>query len=111
MEMLMRAVIQETFGGPEVLKIAEMPSPSPLATEVVVGVKAVGINPVEGYIRSGAFPLLGQPPFVLGWDISGVVQSVVPGVNRFAVGDEVYGMPMFPRAANAYAEEVAAPSR
>jgi NADPH:quinone reductase-like Zn-dependent oxidoreductase len=107
----MRAVIQESFGGPEVLKIVEMPPPPGLPTEVVVRVKAVGINPVEGYIRSGAFPLLGQPPFVLGWDVSGIVERVVPGTNRFAVGDEVYGMPMFPRAANAYAEEVAAPSR
>jgi NADPH:quinone reductase-like Zn-dependent oxidoreductase len=107
----MRAVIQETFGGPEVLKVVELPSPSALPTELVVRVKAVGINPVEGFIRSGAFPLLGQPPFVLGWDVSGTVERVVPGTNRFAVGDEVYGMPMFPRAANAYAEQVAAPSR
>jgi NADPH:quinone reductase-like Zn-dependent oxidoreductase len=74
-------------------------------------VKAVGINPVEVYIRSGQFPLIGQPPFILGWDISGVVESVVPGTNRFAVGDEVFGMPLFPRPANAYAEQVAAPSR
>jgi NADPH:quinone reductase-like Zn-dependent oxidoreductase len=107
----MRSVIQETFGGPEVLKVVELPSPSALPTELVVRVKAVGINPVEGFIRSGAFPLLGQPPFVLGWDVSGTVERVVPGTNRFAVGDEVYGMPMFPRAANAYAEQVAAPSR
>ena len=107
----MRVVVQETFGGPEVLKVVDRPPPSPLPSEVVVRVKAVGINPVEGFIRSGVFPLLGTPPFVLGWDISGVVESVVPGVNRFAVGDEVYGMPLFPRAASAYAELVAAPSR
>jgi NADPH:quinone reductase-like Zn-dependent oxidoreductase len=107
----MRAVIQETFGGPDVLKVVDRPSPAALPTELVVRVKAIGLNPVEAYIRSGAFPLLGQPPFILGWDISGVVESVVPGTNRFAVGDEVYGMPLFPRAANAYAEQVAAPSR
>jgi NADPH:quinone reductase-like Zn-dependent oxidoreductase len=107
----MRAVVQETFGGPEVLKIKEVPSPSALPTELVVRVKAVGINPVEVYIRSGRFPLIGQPPFILGWDISGVVESVVPGTNRFAVGDEVFGMPLFPRPANAYAEQVASPSR
>jgi NADPH:quinone reductase-like Zn-dependent oxidoreductase len=107
----MRAVVQETFGGPEVLKIREFSSPSALPTELVVRVKAVGINPVEIYIRSGRFPLIGQPPFILGWDISGVVESVVPGTNRFAVGDEVFGMPLFPRPANAYAELVAAPCR
>jgi NADPH:quinone reductase-like Zn-dependent oxidoreductase len=64
---------------------------------VLVRVRAAGINPVEDFIRAGRFPLLGQPPFILGWDISGVVESVHPGVNRFAVGDEVYGMPLFPR--------------
>src|ERR1700680_2714175 len=107
----MRVITQEVFGGPEVLRVAELPSPSPLPTEVVVRVQAVGINPVEAFIRSGRFPLIGKPPFILGWDISGVVETVVPGVNRFKVGDEVFGMPLFPRAANAYAEKVSAPSR
>jgi len=107
----MRAIRQDVFGGPEVLQLVEVAPPDPLPTEVLVRVKAAGINPVEEFIRSGRFPLLGQPPFILGWDISGVVESVVPGVNRFAVGDEVFGMPLFPRAGNAYAELVAAPSR
>jgi NADPH:quinone reductase-like Zn-dependent oxidoreductase len=107
----MRAVRQDVFGGPEVLKVVEAPPPEPMPTEVVVRVKAVGINPIEDFIRSGRFPLLGEPPFILGWDISGVVETVVPGTNRFAVGDEVFGMPFFPRAGNAYAELVAAPSR
>jgi Alcohol dehydrogenase GroES-like domain len=62
-------------------------------------------------LRSGAFPLLGEPPFILGWDLSGIVEAVDPGVSRFTVGDEVYGMPYFPRAVGAYAEFVAAPSR
>jgi len=91
----MRAVMQQEFGGPEVLKVADVPAPTPLPSEVVVAVHAAGLNPVEGVIRSGAFPLLGQPPFVLGWDLSGVISEVVPGVNRFRVGDEVYGMPLF----------------
>lgn len=107
----MRAIRQDAFGGPEVLRIIETPSPEPIPTEVLVRVKAAGINPVEQVIRDGRFPLLGEPPFTLGWDISGIVHTVVPGVNRFAVGDEVFGMPFFPRAANAYAELVAAPSR
>lgn len=107
----MRAVMQQEFGGPEVLKVADVPAPTPLPSEVVVAVHAAGLNPVEGVIRSGAFPLLGQPPFVLGWDLSGVISEVVPGVNRFQVGDEVYGMPLFPRPAGTYAELVAAPSR
>src|SRR5205814_8582748 len=56
-------------------------------------------------------PLLGQPRCVLGWDVSGVVEQVGPGTARFQPGDEVYGMPFFPRAAAAYAEYLAAPSR
>ncbi|BCJ40807.1 NADPH:quinone reductase [Actinoplanes ianthinogenes] len=107
----MRYVTQHRFGGPEVLTLAEGPAPEPLPTEVLVRVHATGVNPVEAFIRSGAFPLLGEPPFVLGWEISGVVEHVVPGTGRFRVGDEVYGLPFFPRAAGGYAEYVAAPSR
>jgi NADPH:quinone reductase-like Zn-dependent oxidoreductase len=107
----MRAITQRTFGPPEVLEIVEVDTPQPLPTEVLVRVKAIGLNPVEAIIRAGHFPLIGQPPFILGWDVSGVVEHVVPGVSRFVEGDEVYGMPFFPRAANTYAEFVAAPSR
>jgi NADPH:quinone reductase-like Zn-dependent oxidoreductase len=94
-----------------VLQVVEIDPPQPVPTEVLVRVRAIGLNPIEASIRRGSRPMLGQPPFVLGWDISGVVEDVVPGVNRFQPGDEVYGMPMFPRAARAYAELVAAPSR
>jgi NADPH:quinone reductase-like Zn-dependent oxidoreductase len=107
----MRAVSQQTFGAPQVLGVVDVPEPSPLPSEVVVRVRAAAVNPVDAMVRSGAFPMLGEPPFVLGWDVSGVVEEVVPGVNRFQVGDEVFGMPFFPRAGNAYAELVAVPSR
>jgi NADPH:quinone reductase-like Zn-dependent oxidoreductase len=106
-----RAITQQTFGGPEVLGIAEMQRPEPLPTEVLVRVRAVGVNPVDTSIRSGAWPLLGTPPFVLGWDISGIVEQTGAGVTRFRAGDEVYGMPYFPRAVGAYAEFVVASSR
>jgi NADPH:quinone reductase-like Zn-dependent oxidoreductase len=107
----MRAISQRRFGGPEVLHVVEVDQPRPIPTEVLVRVRGIGLNPIEAAIRSGARPLLGDPPFVLGWDVSGVVEEVVFGVTRFRPGDEVYGMPSFPRAANAYAEFVAAPSR
>lgn len=107
----MRTITQATFGDPQVLVPAEGPTPSPGPTEVLVRVHATSVNPVELFVRSGAFPLLGDPPFTLGWDVSGVVEAVDPGVSRFKVGDEVYGMPYFPRAAGAYAEYVTAPSR
>ncbi len=108
---MMRALVQQRFGGPEVLEVAQVPRPVALPTEVLIRVKAIGVNPVEAIIRAGHFPLIGQPPFTLGWDVSGVVEEVVPGTSRFRPGDEVYGMPFFPRAANTYAEYVAAPAR
>ncbi|MFI7117921.1 NADP-dependent oxidoreductase [Amycolatopsis sp. NPDC049868] len=104
----MRAITQRTLGGPEVLTITDLPEPRPLPTEVLIRVKAIGLNPLEARLRAGEFPLLGEPPFVLGWDVSGVVESARTG--RFRPGDEVFGMPLFPRAANAYAEVVAAPA-
>ncbi|MFD5700938.1 NADP-dependent oxidoreductase [Streptomyces lasiicapitis] len=106
----MRAVIQKSFGGPEVLETVEAERPSPLGGEVLVRVHASGVNPVDVAVRSGAYPLLGEPPFGVGWDISGVVEEAGPGA-RFKPGDEVYGMPFFPRAATGYADYVAVPAR
>ena len=105
----MRVITLQTFGGPEVLTVVDAPEPRALPTEVLVRVKAIGLNPLEALLRAGEFPLIGQPPFILGWDISGVVEEA-PQTWRFRPGDEVFGMPLFPRAANAYAEVVAAPA-
>lgn len=109
----MRAVVQDAFGGPEVLRIADVARPEPIPTEVLVRVHAAGVNPVDWKTRAGkgASATIGPPPFTLGWDVSGVVEQVGFGVTRFAPGDEVYGMPRFPRQAAAYAEYVVAPSR
>lgn len=109
----MRAITQDTLGGPEVLREAELPKPSPLPTEVLVRVTSAGVNPVDWKTRSGGgmAGILGDPPFVLGWDVSGVVEEVGFGVHTLQVGDEVHGMPWFPRQAGAYAEYVTAPSR
>jgi NADPH:quinone reductase-like Zn-dependent oxidoreductase len=107
----MRAAVMSKFGSPqEALEVREVERPTPVPSEVLIRVRAIGTNPVEAAARSGAFRML-QPPAILGWDVSGVVEEVVPGVTRFKVGDEVFGMPFFPRAASAYAEYVAAPSR
>ncbi|MEW1780156.1 NADP-dependent oxidoreductase [Streptomyces sp. NPDC086777] len=105
----MRVVTQQVLGGPEVLTVVDAPEPRPFPGEVLVRVKAIGLNPLEARLRAGEFPLLGRPPFVLGWDISGVVEAA-PQTWRFRPGDEVFGMPLFPRAANAYAEVVSAPA-
>ena len=101
------------FGGPEVLRVAEVERPSPISTEVLVRVVAAGVNPVDCKTRrgEGVSRWVGPPPFVVGWDVAGVVEAMGYGVTRFSVGDRVFGMPRFPRAAGAYAEYVTAPSR
>ncbi|WP_309083305.1 NADP-dependent oxidoreductase [Chelativorans sp.] len=106
----MQIIIQEQTGGPEVLRLVERPSPTPGKGEVLVRVRAAGLNPVDASVRAGAFRLLGQPPFTIGWDISGVVIAAGPEAD-IAPGAEVFGMPRFPKQAAAYAEEVAAPSQ
>lgn len=101
------------YGGPEELCVADRPLPEPLPTEVRVAVRAAGVNPVDWHTRAGngVAGVLGAPPVVLGWDLAGVVDAVGFGVTRFAVGDEVFGMPWFPRQAGCYGEAVAVPSR
>ena len=110
---VMRAMTVTRFGGPEVLEVTELPRPEPLPTEVLVRVVAAGVNPVDWKTRSGKgmAAVLGDPPFVVGWDVAGVVEAVGAGVTTLTPGDEVFGMPWFPRAARAYAEYVTAPSR
>ena len=104
----MRAVVQTEFGGPEVLRLVEVDRPVAGPGEVLVRVVASGVNPADAIVRAG-YPMLGEPPLTLGWDVSGVVEEVGPNAG-YAVGDEVHGMPAFPRAANAYAEYVVARS-
>ncbi|MFD7659406.1 NADP-dependent oxidoreductase [Actinosynnema sp. NPDC059797] len=106
----MRAISQSSFGGPEVLTEVDVPKPQAGPTEVLVAVRAAGVNPADAKWRAGA-ALFGEPPFVLGWDVSGVVEEVGVGVTTHRPGDEVFGMPLFPRQAGAYAEYVVAPSR
>jgi NADPH:quinone reductase-like Zn-dependent oxidoreductase len=106
----MRAITQTELGGPEVLHETELPRPQPRATEILVRVHAAGVNPTDWKHRTnGGF--LGAPPFVLGWDVSGVVEEVGFGVTLYRPGDEVFGMPWFPREAGGYAEYVTAPAR
>ncbi len=108
----MRAIVQHSFGGPEVLELAEVPTPEPIATEVQVRVHAAGVNPVDFKTRAGrGMAGILEPPMTIGWDVAGTVSAVGVGVTRFQVGDEVLGMPWFPREAGAYAEYVTAPSR
>ncbi|MEV5871648.1 NADP-dependent oxidoreductase [Streptomyces tendae] len=106
----MRAVSQDVLGGPEVLKEVRRERPEPRPNEVLVRVRAAGVNPTDWKHRAnGGF--LGEPPFVLGWDVSGVVESVGIGVAAFRPGDEVFGMLSYPFGHGSHAEYVAAPAR
>ncbi|MFD3707330.1 NADP-dependent oxidoreductase [Nocardia sp. NPDC058658] len=105
----MRAIGQDTFGGPEVLQVIEVDKPTPGPSEVLVRVHAAGVNPTDSWHR-GSGGLFGNM-VRLGWDVSGVVEAVGVGVTLFAPGDEVFGMPRLPYAAGTYAEYVTAPAR
>ena len=88
-----KAVRLEEYGGVDVLKIVEVPRPEPGPDQVLVQVKAAGINPGEAKIRDGALAALWPAtfPFGEGSDLAGVVSSAGDGVTGFAVGDEVLG--------------------
>ncbi len=109
----MRIVVATEAGAPDVLRVEEMPVPEPIPTEVLVRVHAAGVNPVDWKTRKGEgmAGVLGEPPWRIGWDVAGVVEEVGMGVTRFRPGDEVFGMPWFPRAAGAYADYVTCPAR
>ena len=86
----MKAIRVEEFGGPEVMKLAEVPRPQPGPGQVLVRVRAVGVNPVETYIRAGNYPRKPALPFTPGNDGAGVIEEVGQGVTKFDVGDRVY---------------------
>lgn len=86
----MRAVVVREFGGPEVLGVVEVDCPSPKKGEVLVAVKAVGVNPVETYIRAGTYPSLPELPYTPGGNVAGIVEACGSEVESLKVGDRVY---------------------
>ncbi|WP_240045071.1 NADP-dependent oxidoreductase [Streptomyces alboflavus] len=108
----MRAVSQDRAGAPDVLKVVETRRPEAGRGEILVRVQAAGVNPADWKTRArGMFATGATPPFTLGFDVAGIVESVGPGVTIFHSGDAVFGMPRFPYPAGAYAEFVTAPAR
>ncbi|MER6948099.1 NADP-dependent oxidoreductase [Nonomuraea sp. NPDC000554] len=108
----MRAIVYRSFGGPEVLELAEVERPVPERHEVLVRVRAAGVNPPDYKLRRTPYPpRYTEPPLTPGWDVSGVVEEAGRYTARFKPGDEVFGMLNFPHPAAAYAEYVVARPR
>ena len=86
----MKAIRVHEFGGAEVLQIEEVPKPQPGAGQVLVRMGAIGVNPVETYIRAGTYAYKPALPYTPGNDGAGPVEQVGPDVNEFKPGDRVY---------------------
>ncbi len=89
-ELAVKAIRVKEFGGPEVLQLDTVDDPRPAKGQVLVRVHAVGINPVETYIRSGQYAALPALPYTPGADAAGEVVAVGEGVHRVKIGDRVY---------------------
>ncbi|GIE90136.1 NADP-dependent oxidoreductase [Actinoplanes regularis] len=107
---VMLALHQTALGGPEVLRLTELPRPAPGPGEILVAVHAAGLNPTDFKHRASRV-FLPPPPFTLGWDVSGTVAATGFGVTLVRPGDEVFGMLPYPYGAGSHAEFVTGPAR
>ena len=88
----MKAVVIHEFGGREKLTLVEVPRPEPAEGEVLVRIKAAGINPVDWKIREGWLKdlLPHEFPIIPGWDLAGVIEETGSSVKRFAKGAKIF---------------------
>jgi len=86
----MRAVRVQEFGAPEGMGIEEVPEPKPGPGQVLIRVKAAGVNPVDTYIRTGNYPLRPELPYTPGFDGAGMVQEIGEGVENFSLKERVW---------------------
>lgn len=86
----MKAIRVHEFGDPKVMRLEEVPDPTPGPDQVVVRIYAAGVNPVETYIRAGRYSPEAPLPYTPGTDAAGVVEAIGQGVSRVTVGDRVY---------------------
>ncbi|MGZ0715204.1 zinc-dependent alcohol dehydrogenase family protein [Pseudomonas palleroniana] len=100
----MKALILNSFGGPQSFELCEVPKPVPQAGQVLVRVHATSINPLDYQVRRGDYADLVPLPAITGHDVSGVVEAVGPGVTAFVAGDEVWYTPQIFDGPGSYAE-------
>jgi NADPH:quinone reductase len=88
----MKAIRVKEFGGPEMMQLVEVPDPKPSGAQVVVRVRAAGVNPVDAYMRAGIYPRKPALPYTPGTDGAGTVESLGPDADarRFKPGERVY---------------------
>lgn len=101
----MKALVFHQFGGPDVLSYEEVPTPSLQVNDVLVRTKAIGLNYADVYRRKGNYHLEGEPPYILGYEGAGIIESVGANVTSFQVGDRI----AFADVPHANAEFVAVP--
>ncbi|MCU1644083.1 MAG: qorA5 [Nocardia sp.] len=97
----MRTITQQSVGGPQVLAVADVPQRNPGRGEILVQVRAAGVNPFDCQVRAGQIQLFGPPPFTLGLEFSGVVADVGVDAGEFRPGDEVFGSASPPHGSHA----------
>ena len=86
----MKAIRAHQFGAPNVLQLEDVPDPKPGGGQVLVQIKAAGVNPADTYVRSGSYALLPTPPYVPGGEGAGVILEIGEGVTGWKAGDRVY---------------------
>jgi NADPH2:quinone reductase len=86
----MKAILVHEFGGPEVLKLEEVPTPKPAAGQVLVRIHAAGVNPYDTYMRAGTYAIKPPLPYTPGSDAAGVIEAIGEGVKKVKPGDRVY---------------------
>jgi NADPH:quinone reductase len=103
----MKAIRAHSFGGPDVLKLDEVDDPIPGPGEVVVDVRAAGVNPADTYMRNGTYAIVPKLPYIPGGDAGGVISAIGAGVRDFKVGDSVFvGTALSFDLTGCYAEKV-----
>src|SRR6476620_1255791 len=86
----MKAIVVEEYGPPEVMRLHDVPMPEPAGTQVLVRIRATGVNPVDTYLRSGNHAHAPELPYTPGKDAAGIVEKVGESVTGFSPGDRVY---------------------